>query len=339
MTNDTTPEASAQADPPRPGSPWRRGLSAALLLASVSYIVWYFSANSEELKRLREFAVWAAVAILALQIIYLVPQAARYRLVLERHSRNHVPWLVWFRLFVVGRLLNTVVPQGGNVYRGVRLKARGTMNYGSYVGGFLTFTWLSITLTVLLALGITALFDPSLEIGGTPVVAILGVTLVVVAGAPYLASKLLGLLPTRVQGGVVARASNVLQEAFALPQEVGFSLRFLTLSVASFTIAVAVVFLILDGLSADVGISEAALFLALLQASSVVSLTPSNLGVQEISFAALAGGLGIGAGTGLLAGSLVRVSGVIALLVAAGVSQLAARTGRQELGSDLDAAP
>ncbi|NND01345.1 MAG: hypothetical protein HKN91_01025 [Acidimicrobiia bacterium] len=325
MTNED-PEAISLAATGRQRARWRRWLSGLVLAASSAYISWFFITNTEELRRLSEFSMGSALGILALQVLYLVPQAARYRLILGVRTQSQVDAPEWFRLFVVGRLLNNVIPQGGNLYRSAQLKSKGAMDYSTYVGGFLTFTWLSLSITILLALGVTAVANPGLQLGSTPVVAILGLSFLVVVLGPYAATKLIGLLPTSSSRSLLARTQYILGQAFAMPRDLKVLFVFAALSILSLGIAVAIVQLILDGLSSDIGLGEAVLFLALMQASSAINVTPSNLGVQELGFAGLAGGLGIGIGTGLLAGSLVRVSGVVALIIAAAGAQLSRST-------------
>jgi hypothetical protein len=105
-------------------------------------------------------------------------------------------------------------------------------------------------------------------------------------------------------------------------------------------LALSVLILVFDGIDAGVGLSEAALFLALLQTSNVVSLTPSNLGVQELSFGALATGLGIGIGPGLLAASIVRVTGLVALALGAAAVRIPRSGGTiKDSGPEVERAP
>jgi uncharacterized membrane protein YbhN (UPF0104 family) len=87
-------------------------------------------------------------------------------------------------------------------------------------------------------------------------------------------------------------------------------------------------------LGREVGAAEAIAFYVLLQLATYLTITPGNLGVQELAFGALAVGVGGAAVEGVVVSGLLRVTGVLAL-VAAGLplgGVAAVREARSEAG-------
>ncbi len=52
---------------------------------------------------------------------------------------------------MVGRFLNAIFPQAGNLYRGYVLKASHGISYTDYISGFLAFSWLGTVFSMVAA--------------------------------------------------------------------------------------------------------------------------------------------------------------------------------------------
>ena len=89
-----------------------RGILKTLItLGCLGFIVWYFFANSEELAILGDLRLSAVAALLALRLPYLLAHSARYHLVIRKCSGQPLPYVEWFRIYIIGRFLNTFVPR------------------------------------------------------------------------------------------------------------------------------------------------------------------------------------------------------------------------------------
>ena len=55
-------------------------------------------------------------------LIYLVIVSYRTLLILNELNNKDLKYTDWFKLNIKGRFINKLVPQGGNIYKGVILK-------------------------------------------------------------------------------------------------------------------------------------------------------------------------------------------------------------------------
>ncbi|MDH3605934.1 MAG: hypothetical protein OER12_02950, partial [Acidimicrobiia bacterium] len=129
----------------------RRAVGLAVMVAAVGYVGWRILSDDEAREALVSIPAGAVAGLIALQVIYLLPQAYRYLIALRQATTRTIPALGWFRLFVVGRFLNALIPQGGTAYRGLRLKEDYGVPIANYLGGFVAFTWLSTVLNMIIA--------------------------------------------------------------------------------------------------------------------------------------------------------------------------------------------
>lgn len=324
---------------PPPGarrSWWRRFLSWGVLAATGVFIVRYVVTHRADFDVLGDLTVAALVAMVAASMLYLVPQAYRYQIVLERQSGRAIGYWLWFRLFVVGQFLNMFLSQAGNVYRSLRLKRLTGVTITAYVGGYMAFTWLAITSNLVAAIAVVGIVDVGLTVADVPVVPVVTAVAALVAAAPFVAAWSLGRLRLE-RGGIERtrkRVHDVVRASVAIPSSPGFMWRFLGSSLATYVATLAVVAVAFAGLGTRVSAAEVAVFTALLQVGNVINVTPGNLGLQEVGFGALAEGIGVGAATGLLASGLLRITSFIALAITAAVARLADTRTEAHAGTD-----
>jgi len=295
----------------------RRILAVSLLLASVTYVAWRLLSDDEAIDALLSISPVAAVGLVMLQVAYLIPQAVRYRLAIEHTAGTSIPWGEWLRLFLIGRFLNTLIPQAGNAYRGLRLKEDHGIPVTRYLGGFLAFTWLSTIMNLLLAVIVISILEPSLMIGQFPALVVTSGGLVVVTSSPPLALLLIRQfrLERGIWGWAYRRFEDLLGAAVSIVHSRSTLAAFSAVGLVGFGLAIAIFGASFNALDLDASASAVVLFFVLLQLATYVNLTPGNLGVLEIGFGALGSQLGIGLVGGLLVAAVIRVSGTIALLL------------------------
>ena len=123
----------------------------------------------------------------------------------------------------------------------------------------------------------------------------------------------------------------MLDDIVGLPRRPRFLRRFLVASAVATAAGTSVVLAAADALGAGVSVGEAALFLALVQMSSLVVVTPGNIGVRELAFGLIGSALETGAVNGLLISAVTRATGVVALVLAAGAATVLERVFHGEL--------
>lgn len=316
MQEPATAPSQSRARLPRWLARWLPWLLVLVALAATALLA---SRGADELALLRRLDPLAALALVALQVAYLVVQSGRFHVVLVRLAEHHVGFWPWLRLFVIGRFLNLFVPQAGNVYRAVELKRRFDVGYTRFVAAFVNAPWIAMVLNFALGALVLVALEPAARVAGVPLWLALAAAAVAASLGPWLVALVLPLLPRRFRAAAWARTQldDMLGVTLASLRDARYLARVLAWTLAAFVQAVAMLWLTFVALGAPVGLAEAVAFYVLLQLATYVALTPGNLGVQELAFAALASGLGAAAVDGVLVSALTRVTGVVALVLLA----------------------
>lgn len=312
------PTAALQRTP-RPWAALRRALPWLLVVLALAATVLLAWRGGDELALLRRLDPLAALALVALQAVYLAVQSGRFHVVLVRLAEHPVGFWPWLRLFVIGRFLNLFIPQAGNVYRAVELKRRFDVGYTRFVAAFVNAPWIAMVLNFAFGALLLALLEPGARVAGVPLWLALTAATGAAALGPWLVALLLPLVPRRFRAAawLHAQLEDMLRVTLASLRDRTYLARVLAWTLAAFVQAVAMLWLTFVALDAPVGLAEAVAFYVLLQLATYVAITPGNLGIQELAFAALASGLGAEAVDGVLVSALTRVTGVVALVALA----------------------
>lgn len=302
------------------GPAWlRRVVPWAALAAAVVGTGVLIDRRGEDLAVLGGLEAWAVVALVAMQLAYLVVQSGRFHVVLARLAGRPVGFWPWLRLFVLGRFLNLFVPQAGNVYRAVELRRRFGVGYTRFAAAFVNAPWLAMVLNFALGAAVVVVAQGEARLGGWPLALVLAAAAVATAAAPFALALLLPLVPRRLRAlaWLRGRLEEMVGVTLASLRDPGYLARVAGWTVAAFVQASAMLYLALSALGADVSVAEAVAFYVLLQLATYVAVTPGNLGLQELAFGVLAVGLGSAAVDGVVVSGLVRVTGVVAVVAAA----------------------
>ncbi len=305
-----------EAPTPRRLPAW---FSFGILVATVGLLAWFVGRDLDSLDALGSISAIAIMAILVLQGLYLIPESYRQQVVVESAGKTRLPVVAWFRIFVIGRFLNSLIPQSGNVYRALRLKADYGIGYVDYVGSMVLFLLMSISLNLGLASLLIAI-DPS-EPSGDQIAApwMLLTLAVVVVAVPLLVwwvlerveiSDTAWLAPFRILRDLMNSAVQALRQP-------GLLVRFVGAWLVTLAVVVALYGVVLSTVGASIGIGEIIALYALVQATSFVVITPGNLGIQELGFTGLAALFGVPLAQGAAAAAIIRASGWIALAIPA----------------------
>lgn len=310
---------------------WAPWLAFAVALAATVALV---VVRGEELEALAELAPAAVAWLVAQQLLYLVAQSGRFHVVLVRFARRPVGFVPWLRLFTLGRFLNLFVPQGGNVYRAVELRRRFDVGYGDFITAFVNAPWLAMVLNLALGAVAVAALQRDAAIGAWPLWLVLAAATLLGATAPFVALAVLPLVPKRWRplAWLRARLAEMVRATLESLRDRRYLAWVFAWTLVSFVQASAMLWYGFAALGSPVGVAEAIAFYVLLQLATYFPVTPGNVGVQELAFGALAAGFGAAAVDGVVVSGLIRVTGVVALVIAAlpmgGVEALrAARLG------------
>lgn len=314
---------SEEAATQRRSAQWERNpvtkiFSWILLFLCLGYMIYLFSRNWSDIGIIANLDMRMVILLLVFQAIYLVLHALRYWIILQFFGGLQVGFPAWFRIYVLGRVLNLVMPQSGNVVRGIYLKRRHGVSYTRYVGSYFAFAWIGSLLGAGLALLVVSAFEPELRIAdwrATPMMAAIIVGLFL---GPWVLEVLWRKWPimSRRMPEVGGKIHEILTVSVQLFCDANTMAKFGGVSILMFGTAGSVFYLCFGAYGIDLELEEVAIFLVLLQLTSYINLTPANLGVQELAFGFISDGLGIGMSEGVLVSLLVRVTGYIALFCA-----------------------
>ena len=291
-------------------------LILALSLGAVAHILWH---QREAFALLGDIGAGVLIAILALKCAYFVVHCFRYQIVLEKCSGRPVAFGPWFRVYTLGNFANAIVPQLGNVYRGVQLKQNFGVAYTHFISTLLSVAWIGSLFNLLAVVVIVAVLSPGLALWSLPAWLLMSTLTVIVLATPFAANRLLRAvrLRRRPLAWVQAKMSDVLHISATLLRDRVFVARLMALVVVLFAMACGLFYLCFLAIQVRIGFVELTLFFALLQIVSYVQLTPGNIGVAELAYGLLSDQLGFGMAEGILAGTILRAAGYANILALA----------------------
>ncbi|MCF7853735.1 MAG: flippase-like domain-containing protein [Candidatus Pacebacteria bacterium] len=259
----------------------------------------------------------ARLGILWLLVLaYYACHAFRYLMVLRTVSKTRLSFFRWFRIFMVGRFANNILPQAGNAYRAIVLKSEIKLSFTKYIHVFALFSWLDTLLNLIIALMVIVIVTPTLHVGGinaTPAVSVIIVILIV---TPILVQWTLKRCHLTSRGGALLQAKvtgifHALTTYGRRPKLVG---NVSLWGIILFALTMVIFKIIFSALGIPIAAGQVALFIVVIRVTNLVMITPGNLGVRELLFGALAHTLKLGTAEGILACALLRVANYMVLI-------------------------
>ena len=306
---------------------WASWAIAALGIAILAWIVVTTDAPIDTIN----FSIGTVAILIVAQGAYLVTESLRMQTVIEQAAEMRFERWHMLRLFVKARILNLVIPQSGNLYRIAGIKDRYDAAVSETVGGMAGFVWLSVSASLGLS---TLLFALGLGDAATaqtpPWVALLVLTVLAIV-APWI---VLGLV-SRIQRehGFVSKLVRAADAALAVTK----SPRTLATFGAYWLLTIVVVVVMYSTAFSMVGpvpsVATLVAIYALVQATSFVVVTPGNIGIQDLGFAAVAVLFGSDAGVAAAAALIIRASG-IAVTAMAGLGAALVESGEPSTDAD-----
>jgi uncharacterized membrane protein YbhN (UPF0104 family) len=284
-----------------------RWVSWLVAMVGIGILVAVVARSGVALDSIDLSAVSVAVLLMA-QVAYLVTESLRMQSVLQEAAGMKFGPVVMFRIFVMARILNLVVPQSGNVYRIASLKDQYNAPIVETTGGLAAFVWISVTASLVLSTVLTIVSGPESSGGNTVSAAVLAGLTVALIAAPWI----LLALASRIKSDSsfltkVQRASTAALEVIKHPQVLIQFLGYWALSLVVIVIMYSTAFSMVGPIPS---IATLIAIYALVQATSFVVITPGNIGIQDLGFAAVAVAFGSEPAVGAAAALIVRVSGV-----------------------------
>jgi len=160
-----------------------RRLIAVLLL---SYVVWYFIQNRQQIESLKRLSLPVLGALTLLTVLGLVIHAVRFRMVVQKKSGLALPWGPWIQFFVVSRFLSLYAGQAGNLYRAIKHKYDYRVSLTRYISSTLFLAWFDACFALLAGSLIIRIFAGQMQIFGLHAAGVLILLLGLFFIAPFI---------------------------------------------------------------------------------------------------------------------------------------------------------
>ena len=237
-------------------------------------------------------------------------------MILEKCSDRKLRFFYWFRLYILGRFLNTVISQAGNFYRSFRLKHDCGISYTSYIGSFTSFAWMDTFINFFIAAIAIAVVDADFKLGPFLVwkmLLFLSLALFAIPIALELFFRKISFTNKRMKW-IHSKLDEVLTVSVNNIRDPLFMLKVILLGLAVFIRTCLAFYIYFSIFDVHVTIPLLVVFCALSKLSTFFILTPGNLGVQEIAYGFLSKQMGIGMAQGILVSAFIRVIGTCVII-------------------------
>ncbi len=299
-------------------------LQRAATVILVSLIACFLFRIREDLVRLKGLGIKPLLAMFVLHAFGIVLNAARLHILFRRFAPKRIPFAKWLEIFITGRFLNNFFTQGGNIYRTVTLKMHYGLTHTNYIGCFLTFTWLDSIINFTLSGILVLCMSPGLQIGGCNA----GLLILILVLAAFTGPLLIYILTrkARYQHPWLQKIHEKLELLFSCCKQIVTDMKLLLLfmlfGIASFAVMVSAMGISFYAIGEKIRIPELVLLYALYKISLYVMLTPGNLGVRELSFAAVCKLTQIEISVGLMVSIIVRLTHYLTMIVLIAIYQI-----------------
>ena len=298
-----------------------RWIATAIL---VSLVAWSLYRNREDLVRLKGLGIKPLLALFVLHASAIVINAARLHILLRRFAPKRIPFARWLDIFITGRFLNNFFTQGGNIYRTVTLKMHYGLTHTNYIACFLTFTWLDSIINFTLSGILILCMFPGLQIGGLNA----GLLILILVFVAFTGPLLIYILTCKAsyQHPKLQRIHERLELLFSCCKQIvtdtKLLLVFLAYGIVSFAVMASAMGISFYAIGEKIEIPQLVLLYALYKISLYVMITPGNLGVRELSFAAVCKLTQLEISIGLMVSIIMRLTHYLTMILLIAVNQV-----------------
>src|SRR5690554_647956 len=279
--------------------------NVSILIVTISVVFYVIERSWGELQDHRVFDLYHFSLVILAQLFFLLLTVRRTQLVINAFSDNFIGYCKWLKLFLEGRIINNIAPQLGNVYRGVVMKRDGTFSYSVYATSQIFYVWVDALFNVLLSISMLLLFC---EMQGNYLSIFYALCFVAIAFLFVpMSGRFLGELdlPRWLSMFKDALGKSLSLIGNKVSCDLVFSLLVLGIISAVFFVSRIYVGFLIFG--ENLSFQDLVVFFALLKLSSVMLITPGNVGVQEVSMGLMSEFLGYGMAIGVAVMLTLRI--------------------------------
>jgi uncharacterized membrane protein YbhN (UPF0104 family) len=296
---------------------YKKYIQNIIAAVCVVYIIIFLVRNKQQLQIAFNLSPLFITILCILLILDLAVNGLRMKIVIEKCSNVRIPAGEWYKIFLLGRFLNTAIPQLGNIYRGVKLKQNYNISYTHYIGSLASFAWIEISINLIFALIIILLTNRQLQIAGLDAWLFLTALIILVIAGPIIADAVIRLF--KVQNKTLvwihSRLSLVFSTAVTSIKDSSYILSITATTLLAFIITTTMFHVCFLSINVPINITATMVFLAVLKIADVIVVTPGNIGVREIIFGIVTEQIGLSMIEGILASTILRVLGSLLIFI------------------------
>ncbi len=301
-----------------------RLIKLVIFLLCTGYIIHYFYTNRHSLQITFRIDPSIIAGIIFISFLGLLTMAYRFKLIIHKCSGINPPFWQWFSILTLARFYNFIFAQSGNIYRGIEFKKKFGIAYTDYISAGISFTWMDLSIDLILSMIIISLVRPDLRLFGCKaniVVALIAACIILLPiAANFVLKAVLVKMPPLVW--IKSKLSQVISAALNNIKDIKYLAKIIIWGLLVTVQTIFVYHLVFKSFSFKLNLPALMLFYSLLKISSVFIITPGNIGIQEIAFGVLSSEIGTGMAEGILISAFIRVIGtstIIAIVIVAAV--------------------
>jgi|GEM_PF-92169 len=301
---------------------WISKIKKIFFLLILSLLVIYVVKNHEEFRFIFSLQAVYLLPVLVILSGGLVLTGYHFYLVLTFISRP-ISFFTAFKYFILGGFINKFVPHGGGLFRLVMLKKDVDISYRDSLSTLISYGWLNALISVASGTLIIGFYDPLSRFRGVPVLGIFVVVLLVqLLLIPLLLLMVKKFPPVKRETSSVAQVKlpdirslgqvwgDILQRITVVMKNGPILLKSTVIILLNLGGTIGVIYLLFCSIDKPIGLTSAAILAVTMRLSSIVELTPGNLGIREFLLGFLAEGLGQGMAPGMTISMIWRLIGI-----------------------------
>jgi uncharacterized membrane protein YbhN (UPF0104 family) len=255
--------------------------------------------------------------IILLGFLYIFIHCYRFKIILEKCSGIALSFQKWFKIFIQARFLNLVIPQSGNIYRGIALKNTFNLSYTDYISAFTSFAWMDTCFNLIIATIIVSLFANRFVIGKCNAVILLASMTLVIISTPFIGRFIFSKINIRHPkiAWLKSKLNEVLDTSLCNLKDLKYMSLITLTGLATLVRTVLVYYILFRSFGVKPDIYILIIFYSLFKLSAFIAITPGNIGVQEIAFGFLSKYAGTGMAQGIMVSVIGRVLGTLIILI------------------------
>jgi uncharacterized protein (TIRG00374 family) len=280
-----------------------------ITVVCIAYLIKFFYTDRQSLRLVLKLDFLSVVYIVILTIIYLLIYNFRLKIVFEKCSGQRLLFFPVFQLLMLASFLNMVLSQFGNIYRGVRLKKEYGISYTCYISSFTSLLWMDTCLNMFIAVIVILFVKSDFQIGRFTAWKLFSVMGLVTVAAPIAVKMALSRIKTkgRYPAWIHSKLTEVIAATINNMKDIRYLLKVTGLGILILFQTVFAHYILFRGFGINLTAPALLVFYVLLRLSMFITITPGNIGVQEIAYGFISKQMGIGMAEGILVSVVARI--------------------------------